>query len=167
MDRSLVETSPQDRRIVDLRVVTAVCCVLIGAVLGTAWALGLHYRFALIPGETPSSSGVITMSYADLAAILLTAVGVLVAVLGIGVAILAVWGFKYIQEQSTEAAVKRVEEELRDDGVIAKLVQDHLDKMKSGVEKILSAAQSGREAPATKKEEDEKWGNKNQEAGDE
>jgi len=158
--QELVSARPKEPRIVDLRITTALACVVIGTLFGAAWAFSLQYRFELEAGEALQGTGVIAMTYADLAATLLTAVGVILAVLSIVIAVVGVWGFKFGTEQAAKAAVRRVEEELRDDGLIAKLVQSHVDK-------ILSAAQSGRDAPATPKEEDEKWGDKNKEAGDE
>ncbi|ANY20522.1 hypothetical protein A6F68_02014 [Tsuneonella dongtanensis] len=55
-------------------------------------------------------------SYLDLAAVLLTAVGVLVTVLGVAFAIAAVWGFSELKRSATlaaqEAAVEEVKEQI-------------------------------------------------------
>jgi uncharacterized membrane protein len=45
------------------------------------------------------------MKYEDLAAVLLSAVGVIVAVVGVGLAILAFWGFAQLRRDSIKAAV--------------------------------------------------------------
>jgi hypothetical protein len=53
-------------------------------------------------------------SYADLVVVMLTAVGVLVATLGIGVAILAVWGYAKIAENAVERSLSAVTKRLDD-----------------------------------------------------
>jgi len=52
--------------------------------------------------ETPSGS----WTYADLVSILLTAVGVLLAIVALFVAVLAIWGYTAIREAAADAATK-------------------------------------------------------------
>lgn len=69
----------------------------LGGILGGAFALFLRgggIRF------TPSE-----VKYEDLAAVLLAAVGVIVAVFGVVLAILAFWGFSQLRKDSIKAAV--------------------------------------------------------------
>jgi hypothetical protein len=69
---------------------------LLGGVIGAALVLFLQTgEIRLIP----------TMKYEDLAAVLLSAVGVIVAVFGVGLAILAFWGFSQLKSESIKAAV--------------------------------------------------------------
>jgi hypothetical protein len=69
---------------------------LLGGVVGGALVLLLQN------GELRLTA---TMKYEDLAAVLLSAVGVIVAVVGVGLAILAVWGFSQLKSDSIAAAV--------------------------------------------------------------
>lgn len=69
---------------------------LLGGVIGAASVLILQ------TGEIRLAP---TMKYEDLAAVLLSAVGVIVAVFGVGLAILAFWGFSQLRRDSIRAAV--------------------------------------------------------------
>ncbi|MGY0791566.1 hypothetical protein [Azospirillum argentinense] len=51
-----------------------------------------------------------SMSYADFVAILLTAIAVIVASLGVGVAVLAIWGYQTISKNTKDAADKKASE---------------------------------------------------------
>lgn len=93
--RPLDDTAPSPPR-AEPRLDRVLWCFL-GGVLGGAFALFLRgggIRF------TPSD-----VKYEDLAAVLLAAVGVLVAVFGVVLAILAFWGFSQLKKDSIKAAV--------------------------------------------------------------
>lgn len=51
-----------------------------------------------------------SMSYADFVAIILTAIAVIVASLGVGVAVLAIWGYQTISKNTKDAADKKASE---------------------------------------------------------
>lgn len=56
------------------------------------------------------------MSYAELAALVLAAVAVLVTILGIFIAILALWGYSQFRKSAKGAAMVYVESQLKDGG---------------------------------------------------
>src|SRR5690348_8449141 len=53
-------------------------------------------------------------TYADLVVVMLTAVGVIVASLGIGIAIIAVWGYSKITDNAVERSLLAVNKRLDD-----------------------------------------------------
>lgn len=63
------------------------------------------------------------MSYSDLAALLLTAVAIIVTVLGVFIAILAFWGYSQFRRSSKSAAVQFVKAEL-ENGKIRKEISE-------------------------------------------
>lgn len=67
------------------------------------------------------------MSYPELAATVLSAVSVLVTVLGVFIAVLAVWGYSQFREMAASAAAKSVEKQLTD-GVLRKEIEDIVTK---------------------------------------
>lgn len=77
---------------------------LAGGFLGAAllWIFQGH-SFRLIPGE---------MSYADLSAVMLSAVSVLVTILGVVVAILAIWGYSHFKGIAEDSARGHVSSEM-------------------------------------------------------
>lgn len=89
--------------------------LLLGAFLGFvigAWAvIGFH----LSPGP---SEGAGSMTYADLSALMLGAVAVLVTVLGIFLAVLAIWGYAHLRDAARAAALEEIKRELADEGTL-------------------------------------------------
>jgi hypothetical protein len=79
---------------------------LVGGLLGASliWILQGH-SFHLVPQE---------MSYADLSATLLAAVSALVTILGVGVAILAIWGYSHFKGIAQSSAKEHVNAEITD-----------------------------------------------------
>ena len=77
----------------------------IGAIIGglIVW-IGQAGRFELRP---------VGMSYADLAATLLSAVGVIVAIFGGVLALAALWGFNQLKRDAVAAAVSAGSSEIR------------------------------------------------------
>ena len=71
------------------------------------------------------------MTYQDLVTVILTALAVMLAVLGIGVALLAVWGFTTFQQMARDTARNYVSNDI-EKGQLRKhlesLVTDHLNK---------------------------------------
>lgn len=83
-----------------------VCVAFLGAITGGAvvW-LGQTGSFRLRP---------VDMSYADLAATLLTAVGVIVAIFGGVLALAAIWGFSQLKQDAIRAAESAGHKEVRE-----------------------------------------------------
>lgn len=78
---------------------------LVGAALLTLFLMNLaSVLFISVNGPQHS------MSYADFVAILLTAIAVIVASLGVGVAVLAIWGYQTISKNTKDAADKKASE---------------------------------------------------------
>jgi hypothetical protein len=82
------------------------------------------------------------MSYADMAALMLGAVGVLVTVLGVFMAILALWGYSQFKVAASSAALQHVKSELEEgqlrDELKKLLVQEVIKQMDDGkLRKIL------------------------------
>jgi hypothetical protein len=74
-----------------------------------------------------------TWSYSDLVAVLLTAIGVILTTLGLGIAALAIWGYQKIADhaetQSVAAVNKRLDAMLADQNLkqrISDMVQPHI-----------------------------------------
>lgn len=78
--------------------------IVFGVVLISFAIIGMKIR----PGWADGGG----MSYSDLSAVLLGAVAVLVTVLGVFVAILAIWGYAQFGEMAKSAALNHVESEL-------------------------------------------------------
>ena len=78
----------------------------------------------------------LNMSYADLAAIMLSAVSVLVTVLGVFIAALAIWGYSQFRSIAQSAAKSHVGSELKDGELkthIEKIIGDFLStELKAG-----------------------------------
>ena len=76
------------------------------------------------------------MTYNDLAALLLTAVAVLVTVLGVIVAIFAFYGFRAIRLDARRAAgaagLKHVTDSLGTDGELRKILESRVDALIAG-----------------------------------
>jgi hypothetical protein len=114
--------------------------LLSGVVLSVCALVGLKIR--------PEQLSEIGMSYADLAAILLGAVAIIVTVLGVVMAILAFWGYSQFRKSSKTAAVQFVKSELEkgkirteiseiivaevikqlDDGRLNKIIEDAVNR---------------------------------------
>ncbi len=103
---------------------------LVGAVLGGAivW-ISQTGSFRLSP---------VNMSYADLAATLLTAVAVIVAIYGGLLALVAIWGFNQLKREAVNAAenasLKEIREQIENGplreyirGEIERLIADEID----------------------------------------
>lgn len=87
-----------------MRTFQTMTATLVGGFLGAAllWIFQGH-SFRLIPGE---------MSYADLSAVMLSAVSVLVTILGVVVAIVAIWGYTHFKGIAEDAARNHVNSEM-------------------------------------------------------
>ena len=97
---------------------------LLGATIGggVVW-LGQTGSFHLRPVE---------MSYADLAATLLTAVGVIVAIFGGVLALAAIWGFSQLKQDAIRAAeraaLKEVKEQI-ENGSVRNYIQGEVERL--------------------------------------
>jgi ethanolamine ammonia-lyase large subunit len=72
------------------------------------------------------------MSYADLAATLLAAVGVIVAIFGGVLAIAAVWGFAQMKREAVESATSAALSELREqieNGPLRVYIRDEIERL--------------------------------------
>jgi hypothetical protein len=82
--------------------------------------------------SAPSLAG---WEYKDVIGILLTTVTVVIAVLGVLLALAAIWGWQKITEEASKDAIKATQEYLRSDefyGIVAAIVGDRLkDDMQS------------------------------------
>lgn len=95
-----------------------------GAVAGgaTVW-IGQSGSFQLKP---------VGMSYADLAAILLTAVGTIVAIFGGVLALAALWGFKQLKRDAVEAAEAAGATEIKEqieNGTIRDYIKGEIERL--------------------------------------
>jgi hypothetical protein len=71
------------------------------------------------------------MTYADMAAIMLGAVAVIVTVLGVFIAILAVWGYSQFRNMATSAASSHIDAQIKDGQLkvqIETVINAYLDK---------------------------------------
>lgn len=87
----------QNRYVVAL---IAGCAAVVGGL--TVWVFQGHHVYLRAEG----------LSYAELAAVLLGVASLMVGIIGIGVAILAIWGFKYFKQIAVSEAQKKVATEL-------------------------------------------------------
>jgi hypothetical protein len=96
----------------------------IGAILGSFIALMFREgSFAVDAG---------TIKYEDLAAVLLSAVGVLVAVFGVILAILAFWGFNQLKADAVRVAEAAGTQEVREQvtsGPLRDYIHDEIDQI--------------------------------------
>ena len=113
------------------------------------------------------------VSYSELAAIMLGAVAVLVAIIGIGVAVLAVWGYGQLNQQARRAATKHVKDQLREGNLKKEIEQmilkhvEHQIKIESPLRTLISQQVSRiihTDAELRQKKEDQI--NENSEYGD-
>lgn len=131
--------------------------ILLGACIGvltTAVALVVYVN--LWPHQLKPNG----MTYQELVAIILTALGVMLAVLALGVALLAVWGFTTFQQMTKDTARDYVSNDIEKGQLrrhLEKLVTEHMKK-ESGpggkFDQILKAEAlrisiSGADAPAS------------------
>lgn len=94
--------------------------VLLGAMIVVSTLFSIDFK----PGNTEE----VSVTYADLAAIVLTAVAVLVAVMGVGMAILAFWGYTSLKTAVVKAAEDQLKQELRS-GTLRKVLEDRVDEV--------------------------------------
>lgn len=100
---------------------------------GTAGIAGTI--IVLIAQGQPFHLAPANMSYADLAATLLGASAVLLAIIGVFVAALAIWGFTAFRDTTKASAKQHVDDQLREGelrGHIEKIVSDFLTKEFAG-----------------------------------
>lgn len=141
----------------DLTHRSAFGCVLVGLMIGSILSAGA-VSIGLVPIERIRVTGN-TMQYADVVSIMLTSVGVLVTVLGVGIAILALWGIRHMREVAKETARKHVKELLQDGGELRPLLETTVDSL------AMRHAQS-RKAHSSRKPADNRWGDSDSEYGD-
>jgi hypothetical protein len=98
------------------KLIFGAACVLAGVFIG-GWYFGHFGPIATYRIQLLDESNV-KLTYPELAAIMLGAVAVLVTVLGIGVAVLAVWGYGQLNEQARKAATKHLKKELKKGGAL-------------------------------------------------
>ena len=111
---------PPSKRKRDLLSVAATA--LVGGLVGatTIWFLKTH-SVVLVSGG---------MSYADLSATLLSAVAVLMTILGVFVALLAVWGYSQFKAFASAAATEHVDTQLKEGvlrGHVEAVVKEYLE----------------------------------------
>lgn len=58
---------------------------------------------------TPEEASNVTMNYSDLVAILLTATSTIITILGVFVAVLAIWGYSQFEKMTREASSRHLE----------------------------------------------------------
>lgn len=102
-----------------------------GGIASSLYLKGLHFE-----NSEMAENGGVTMSYADMAALMLGAVGVLVTVLGVFMAILALWGYSQFKVAASNAALDHVKSELEEgqlrDELNKLLVQEVIKQMDDG-----------------------------------
>lgn len=89
----------------------SVCSAILGGLI--VWGAQGHYISLRPEGLT----------YAELAAVLLGVASLMVGVIGIGVAILAIWGFKYFKQIAVSEAQRKVSADL-DAGESKRLIEE-------------------------------------------
>lgn len=94
-------------------------CFLLGLLSGVVFSVGALVTLKIRPEQLSE----LRMSYSDLAALLLTAVAIIVTVLGVFIAILAFWGYSQFRRSSKSAAVQFVKAEL-ENGKIRKEISE-------------------------------------------
>lgn len=86
-----------------------------------------------------------TMKYEDLAAVLLSAVGVIVAVVGVGLAILAFWGFGQLKKESIKAAVTAAQRQV-DELIRQEIASPEMEiRIRNRVDEIVLGSNKDRE----------------------
>lgn len=80
----------------------------LGTLFGTILAVSLSFEFRLVPEAVDGGR----MSYADMAAIMLGAVAIIITVLTVFIAVLALWGYGQFKRSASRAASKHVEAQL-------------------------------------------------------
>lgn len=103
--------------------------VFIGMIIGIAVTISSIFLIKIVPASVKQYQ----MSYADLSAILLTAVSILVTILGIVVAILAFWGYRTILKTAKQSAKDHIEAKLEVQGDL----RIHIEDIASGLVKDL------------------------------
>jgi uncharacterized membrane protein YcjF (UPF0283 family) len=102
--------------------------ILLGACIGIlASVVALVVYVKIWPHQLKSNG----MTYQDLVTVILTALAVMIALLGLGVAILAVWGFTTFQKMAQDAARTYVSNDIEKGRLrthLEALVTAHLNK---------------------------------------
>ncbi|MFC7049290.1 hypothetical protein [Emcibacter nanhaiensis] len=99
--------------------------LLCGILLGNMIIISVFAKLEVTPGSLGSTE----VSLADIAMIMLAAAGLMVTVLGIGVALLAFVGRDQIMRSAEKASVDHVRKEiLNSDGLIQSLIQSKIDE---------------------------------------
>lgn len=105
---------------------------LLGALSGLVLCIGALVSFNI----THEMIASITMSYADLITIMLTAVTVIITVLAVFIAILAVWGYSQFRKMTEVASENHLNKILADGPYATKIentvIQHVSDQMQSG-----------------------------------
>jgi phosphate/sulfate permease len=141
----------------------AVFKTLAAAAVGGLIGAGLLWLFQgnslrLVPGN---------MSYAELSAIILSAVSVLVTILGVVVAILAIWGYSHFKNIAENSAKSHVAAEMEDGSLrkhlessVTEFMQREFDSgklrsmLEARVDQILISGPSQRAHESAAREED-------------
>jgi type III secretory pathway component EscU len=114
-----------------------VMSALIGGVLGGAAV------FFLQSGHLNLKPA--TMTFEQFAGILLTAVAVIVAVFGAGLAILAFWGFRQLKQASIEASVKMAKDQV-DEIIRQEISSPEMEqRIRNRVDEILLGSEKDKE----------------------
>jgi uncharacterized membrane protein len=100
----------------------------LGAVIGAAVVLFLK-----------SGSLRPTMAYADLAATLLAAVGVIVAIFGGVLAIAALWGFQQMKQEAVRSATSAALEEVKEQIENGLIRRDILEEVEARITEIVAS----------------------------
>lgn len=93
--------------------------ILVGGLIGVILMVALQINLKIYPGDSKD----INMSYADMAAIVLTAVSVMVAILAAFIAALAIWGYSQFGKLTKNASEKHLEK-LISNGPFSKKIED-------------------------------------------
>lgn len=81
----------------------------LGVLSGTIFTIAGLMSFRITPDEVNN----VAMSYTDLVAILLTATSTIVTILGVFVAVLAIWGYSQFEKMTKEASTRHLEKLLQ------------------------------------------------------
>ncbi|MGV2053007.1 hypothetical protein ACQZ48_23370 [Agrobacterium sp. 22-209-1] len=77
----------------------------IGLLSGVIFTVSVLFKFKISPDDI----GELQMTYSDLVAILLTATSTIITILGVFVAVLAVWGYSQFEKMTREASSRHLE----------------------------------------------------------
>lgn len=121
------------RQIVDLRWPSAFGIFGLGFLVGEIVCVFHYAKVHLVTGAIPEA----TMNYADLVTIILTALGVMFALVSIILAVVAVWGYKGLKDEiaknaakiAAESADKEVKRQLSEDGELRKYLKDTVERL--------------------------------------